>query len=171
MSIQTKLLTGLQLRSFPCCSLLSSTRRPISTYRIQILGYKPVIQLPKHPTDLALQQAGNAVDYCGNRFPFKTLSRRKISLVAALVSGMWNALKARCKYREVGNKHITVAAFWIYVKFPFTPTVISSLPSLNQTYQTVSYTSSSKGSGHVTVQSLVTGCSIQVPGFNLRAIQ
>jgi hypothetical protein len=59
------------IMQFPYCLLLSTTRRPINKYRIQILGYKPVTQQSIHPPDLALHQAATAVHYCVNRFPLR----------------------------------------------------------------------------------------------------
>lgn len=95
-----------------------------------------------------------------------TLSRCKISLVPALVSGMWNALRARW-----GIRHITVAVFWVYIKFP-SPELSSALcHHRTKRMQPVSCTSSNEGSGRITVQLLVAGCSIQVPGLNPRVIQ
>ena len=62
-------------------SLLSSTRRPIDTYRTQILGYKPVIQ-PINTSDRpGLASSRNCSGLLWQPISFRTRSRRKISLL------------------------------------------------------------------------------------------
>ena len=171
MSIQPKLLAGLQLCRFPYFSLLSSTRRPTGTYQTQILGYKPVLQLPIHPTD----RPGLATGRKRSGLLWQPISFQNIKLAQNTPCGSPRDWNVECPESEVlsTERWRTSTSQWLGSGYmQSSPSLqlssASSLPSLNQTYQPVSYTSSSsEGSGLVTFQSSVAGCSIQVPGFNL----